>query len=170
MAATQKMNFLTLVSYSLLQTLFRQDVPFCHNTNRHRQTDRQTNDTLDHTIRKYAHGLLLESPFVPSSTDCWAIPAKIRQKRPSRWPQRQNRKQKYGGDQKNQLFDPGFLFTSSDSFWLGRTILPQYKTSQRTDDTVYQRLDRQYGRPKTIRPNFTKSFAHDGCGCGQVLL
>jgi len=45
--------------------------------------------------------------------------------------------------QKNKLFDPGFLFTSSDSFSLGRTISPQYKTSQSdTDDTVYQRLDR----------------------------
>jgi len=30
--------------------------------------------------------LLLESPFVPSSTDCWAVWAKIRQKRPYRWP------------------------------------------------------------------------------------
>ena len=35
--------------------------------------------------------------------------------------------------QKNQLFDPGFLFTPSDSFSLGRTVSPQYKTSQ-TDD------------------------------------
>jgi len=33
----------------------------------------------DHTIRQYAHGLLLESPFVPSSTDCWAVRAKIRE-------------------------------------------------------------------------------------------
>jgi len=40
----------------------------------------------DHTNRQYAHGLLLESPFVPSTTDCWAIRAKIRQKRPSWWP------------------------------------------------------------------------------------
>jgi len=32
--------------------------------------------------------------------------------------------------QKNQLFDPGFLFTSSDSFSLGCTVSPQYKTSQ----------------------------------------
>jgi len=38
------------------------------------------------TIRQYAHGLKLESPFVPSSTDYWAIWANIRQKRPSRWP------------------------------------------------------------------------------------
>jgi len=37
----------------------------------------------DHTIRQYAHGLLLENPFVPSSTDCWTVRAKIRQKRPS---------------------------------------------------------------------------------------
>jgi len=33
----------------------------------------------DRTIRQYAHGLLLESPFVPSSTDCLAVRAKIRQ-------------------------------------------------------------------------------------------
>jgi len=39
----------------------------------------------DQTIRQYAHGLLLESPFVQSSTDRWAVRAKIRQKRPSRW-------------------------------------------------------------------------------------
>jgi len=30
--------------------------------------------------------LKLESPFELSSTDCWAVQAKIRQKRPSRWP------------------------------------------------------------------------------------
>jgi len=40
----------------------------------------------DRTIRQYAHGSLLESPFVPSSTDCWAARAKIRQQRPSWWP------------------------------------------------------------------------------------
>ena len=38
------------------------------------------------THRQYAHGLLLESPFVPSSIDCWAVRAKIRQTRPSWWP------------------------------------------------------------------------------------
>ena len=43
MAATKKVNFLTLVSYSLLQTDFSYNVPFCHNTKRHRETtDRQT--------------------------------------------------------------------------------------------------------------------------------
>jgi len=31
------------------------------------------------TIRQYAPGLKLESPFEPSSTDCWAVRAKIRQ-------------------------------------------------------------------------------------------
>jgi len=40
----------------------------------------------NHTVRQYAHGFLLESPFVPSSTNHWAVRAKIRQKRPSRWP------------------------------------------------------------------------------------
>ena len=48
------MNFLTLVSYSLLQTLFGYDAPFCHNTKRYRQTDdrRQTTDrqTTDDTL------------------------------------------------------------------------------------------------------------------------
>jgi len=32
--------------------------------------------------------------------------------------------------QKNQPFDPGFLFTPPDSFSLGRTVSPQYKTLQ----------------------------------------
>jgi len=40
----------------------------------------------DNTLRQYTHGLLLESQFLPSSTDCWAVWAKIRQKRPSWWP------------------------------------------------------------------------------------
>jgi len=47
--------------------------------------------------------------------------------------------------QKIQLFDPGFLFTPSDSFYLGRTVLPQYKTSQTTDR---QTDDRRYIVPK----------------------
>jgi len=44
-----------------------------------------TDDTLERTVGKYAHGLLLESPSVPCSTDHWAVRAKIRQKRLSRW-------------------------------------------------------------------------------------
>jgi len=35
--------------------------------------------------------------------------------------------------QKNELFDPGFLFTPSDTFSLGCTVSPQYNTLQ-TDD------------------------------------
>jgi len=31
----------------------------------------------NHTVRQYAHGLLLESPFGPSITDRWAVRAKI---------------------------------------------------------------------------------------------
>ena len=38
------------------------------------------------TIWQYAPGLQLESPFLPSCTNRWAVRAKIRQKRPSRWP------------------------------------------------------------------------------------
>jgi len=37
-----------------------------------------------------------------------------------------------------KLFDPDFLFTPSDSFSLGRTVLPQYKTSQTTDRQTTQ--------------------------------
>jgi len=33
---------------------------------------------FDCTVRQYTHGLLLESPFMPSSTDRWAIRAKVR--------------------------------------------------------------------------------------------
>jgi len=46
MAATPKINFLTLVFYSLLQKVFHYDVLFRHNTKRHRpqKTDRQTDD------------------------------------------------------------------------------------------------------------------------------
>jgi len=33
-------------------------------------------------------------------------------------------------DPKNKLFDPGFLFTPSDTFLLGRTVSAQYKTLQ----------------------------------------
>jgi len=45
------------------------------------------------------------------------------------------------GDRKNELFDPGFLFTPSDTFWLGCTVLPQYKTLQ---------TDRQTDRRHTV--------------------
>jgi len=30
----------------------------------------------DHTIRQYTHGLLLENPLVPSSTNRWTVRAK----------------------------------------------------------------------------------------------
>jgi len=43
----------------------------------------------------------------------------------------------------NQLFDPGFLFTPSDSFSLGRTVLPQYKTLQPTDKQTDDRQTTQ---------------------------
>jgi len=49
-------------------------------------SQRLPRNARDHTIRQYARGLLLESLFVPSSTDCSAVRAKIRQKRPSWWP------------------------------------------------------------------------------------
>jgi len=38
-----------------------------------------------HTVKTiYTHGRLIESPFVPSSTERWAVRTKVRQKRPSR--------------------------------------------------------------------------------------
>ena len=119
-----------------------------------------SNFNSDRTIRQYAYGLLLESPFVASSTDCWAERAKIRQKRPSRGRRGKTGSRNMAATQKNQLFDPGFLFTPSDSFSLGRTVLPQYKTSQtdrrQTDDTVCQRLNRWYGQPKTVaKPRYS---------------
>ena len=45
---------------------------------------------------------------------------------------------------KHELFDPGFLFTPSDTFSLGCTVLPQYKTSQTTD----RQRDRRHIVPK----------------------
>jgi len=47
----------------------------------------------------------------------------------------------------NKLSDPGFLFTSSDSFSLGCTVSPQYKSSQTTDRR--QTTDRQTDRQTT---------------------
>jgi len=41
--------------------------------------------------------------------------------------------------QKINFFDPGFLFTPSDSFQLGRTVSPQYKTSQTDIQTADDR-------------------------------
>ena len=48
MAATQKMNFLTLVSYSLLQTLFRTVSPQYKTS----QTDRRQTDDRRHIVPK----------------------------------------------------------------------------------------------------------------------
>ena len=68
----------------------------------------------DRTTRQYAHGLLL-SPFVPSSTDRWAVRAKIRQN--GRLIGRKGETgSRNGDDPKSQLSDPGFLFAPSDSF------------------------------------------------------
>jgi len=39
----------------------------------------------DRIIPQFAHVLLLKSPFVPSSTDCWAVSGKNKAKQPSRW-------------------------------------------------------------------------------------
>jgi len=84
--------------------------------------------------------LLLESPFVPSSTDCWAVRAKKGKNGRLGGRSAETGSRNMATTKKNQLFDPGFLFTSSDSFWLGRAVLPQYKTSQTTDD---RQTDRQ---------------------------
>jgi len=39
----------------------------------------------DHAIQQYSNGFLLESPFVPPSTDRWAVQAKIPKARPIVW-------------------------------------------------------------------------------------
>ena len=51
---------------------------------------------------------------------------------------------------KKRLFDPGFLFTPSDTFWLGRTVLPQYKTLQTDRQTTDRQTDRQTDRRHTV--------------------
>jgi len=67
----------------------------------------------DHAIRQYSHCLFLKSPFVPSSTDCWAVRAKIRQKTAVSMAVAAKPKVEIWRRPKNQLFDPGFLFTRS---------------------------------------------------------
>jgi len=71
--------------------------------------------------------------------------------------------------QKMNFFDPGFLFTPSDTFSLGRTVSPQYKTSQtdrrqtdrqtthrakgKTDSTVGQKsvnIQQRYGQEYSV--------------------
>ena len=93
----------------------------------------------DHTIRQYAHGLLLESQFLPSSTDCLAVRAKNKAKTAvSVAVEAKPEVEIWQRPPKKQLFDPGFLFTPSDTFSLGRTVLPQYKTSQTDRQTDRQ--------------------------------
>ena len=76
------------------------------------------------------------------STDCWAVRAKIRQKRPSRWLKRQNWKLKYGGDPKNQLLSLvsysllQTVFSYDISF---RQNTKRHDDRRQTDDTVCQR-------------------------------
>jgi len=69
----------------------------------------------DRTIRQYAHGLLLESPFLPSSTDRWAVRAKIRQNGRLGGRSGETGSRNMAATEKS-TFDPGFLFTPSDSF------------------------------------------------------
>jgi len=45
---------------------------------------------------------------------------------------------------KKSTLDPGFLFTPSDSFSLGRVVSPQYKTSQTDRQTDRQTTDRRH--------------------------
>jgi len=61
------------------------------------------------TIWQYTHGSLLESPFVPSSTDCWAVRAKIRQKRPSQESRGETGSRNMVATQKNQNSAGDFL-------------------------------------------------------------
>jgi len=146
MVATQKINLLTLVSYSLLQTVFSWDIPFRHNSLQNITGSRQTDDALDHTVWKYAHGLRQESPSVPSSTDHWSIRAEIRPKAAVSVAVVAKPEVEIWQWLKKSTFWPSLLFTPSDCLWLGCTILPQYKTSQtdhrETDDTLCHRRDR----------------------------
>jgi len=69
----------------------------------------------DLTIRQYARGLLLDSPSVPSSTDCWAVLAKKGKTAVSVAVEAKPDVEIWRRP-KNQLSDPGFLFGPSDSF------------------------------------------------------
>ena len=111
----------------------------------------------DRTVRQYPHDLLLESSFVPSSTDRWAVRPKIRQKRAVSVAVVAKPEVEIWRRPKKQLFDPGFLFTPSDSFWLGRTVSPQYKTSQ----TDRRQTDRRHTVPKA-RP-IVRSANNEDC-------
>jgi len=68
------------------------------------------------TVRQYAHGLLLESPLVPSSTDCWAVRAKKGKNGRLGGRRGETESRNMMATPQNQLFDPGFLFAPSDSF------------------------------------------------------
>jgi len=105
----------------------------------------------DHAGRLYSRGLLLESPFVPSSTDCWAVRAKIRQKQPS-WCRSGETGSRNMAATKKSTFWPWFPIHSFRQF-LARTyrfatiqsVTDRWRPTtdrRQTDDTVYQRLDR----------------------------
>jgi len=70
-------------------------------------------------------------------------------------------------------FDPGFLFTPSDTFSLGCTVSPQYKTLQTTDRQTTHRAkgttDSTVGQKPHAQtlPDF---IVHITCGRGLVLF
>ena len=73
----------------------------------------------DRIIRQYAHGLLLESPFVPApSIDCYLLcsTGKNKVKTAVSVAVEAKPEVEIWRRPKNQLYDPGFLFTPSDSF------------------------------------------------------
>jgi len=71
-------------------------------------------------MRQYAHGLLIESPSVPPSTDRLAVRAKIRQNGRLGGRKGETGSRNMTAIQKNQLFDHIFLFAPS-----GRNRLAQ---------------------------------------------
>jgi len=75
----------------------------------------------DHTILQHAHDLLLESPFVPSTTNRWAVRAKIRQNG------------RLGGcraktGSRNMAATQKINFLTLVSYSLLQTVLPKMKT------------------------------------------
>ena len=91
------------------------------------------------------------------STDRWAVWAKIRQSGHLSGRCSETGSRNMAVTQKNQVFDPGFLFTPSESLLLERTVSPQYKTLQTTDDR--QTTDRRDTVPKA-RPIVPVSYTH----------
>jgi len=106
----------------------------------------------DRTVWQYTHGLLLESSFVPSSIDCWAIQAKIGQNGRLSGHRAETEGRNMVVTQKNLTFWPSFPIHSIRQF-LTRTYrfttiqnVTDRQTDRQTDKQTDRQRDRQAGR------------------------